>query len=210
MSQEKAILKFKDGSEITVDDLTELQKYAERKDLDSVSFFGGEQEKLEQAKIMPLMPVPHVAPPAALINASLTIDTDPKPETKTSIEQPKIDPNVPKPAPASDSLTTITVTISALAGAISPALANFAKSFINNKLRKKKDIDEDDDQPTDCKTHQIKSNLKLAKLSARIAAIENRSSQESKLFSGDSNQLEDLDQRIKKLEKIVKTKGKKL
>jgi archaellum component FlaC len=92
-----------------------------------------------------------------------------------------------------------------------PALTNLVKNLIKNKLKGKKggEQKEETEEPTDCKTHQIKSNAKLVKLSARITALENKPSQESKLFNGDSNPLEDLEERIEKLEKQLKTKGKK-
>lgn len=212
MADQKALVTLKDGTKVTVDDLSQLSQYSDRQDLDSITFFGDDAPApAEKAAMPPPMP-------AALINASLTIDTDPKQETKTvaTVEQPKSDPVVPKPQPVGDGATTITITIGALAGAASsagmPALTNLAKNFLKNKLKGKKaneKSEEEQEEPTDCKTHQIKSNAKLAKISARIAAIESRNSEQSKLFSADSNPLENLEERIEKIEKQLKVKGKK-
>jgi HPt (histidine-containing phosphotransfer) domain-containing protein len=222
MADQKALVTLKDGTKIIVDDLSQLSKYSDRQDLDSISFFGDDEmaarikqeEKFQQEEMV-------APPPAALINASLTIDTDPKQEAKTvaTVGQPTLDPVVPKPQPAGDGATTITVTIGALAGAASsagmPALTNLAKNFIKGKLKFKgkktgdSKPEEEKDEPTDCKTHQLKSSAKFASISARITALENKNQQESKLFNSDSNPLEDLEERIEKLEKQLKAKGKK-
>jgi len=207
MAEQKALVTLKDGTKIEVTDLAELSKYSDRQDLDSISFFGdNDAPPMESAAPAPL--------PAALINATLSIDTNPKSETVATVEQPKADPVVPKPQPVGDGVTTITITIGALAGAASsagmPAVTNLVKNLIKNKLKGKKggEQKEEAEEPTDCKTHQIKSNAKLVKLSARITALENKPSQESKLFNGDSNPLEDLEERIEKLEKQLKGKKK--
>jgi hypothetical protein len=207
MAEQKALVTLKDGTKIEVTDLAELSKYSDRQDLDSISFFGdNDAPPMESAAPAPV--------PAALINATLSIDTNPKTETVATVEQPKADPVVPKPQPVGDGVTTITITIGALAGAASsagmPAVTNLVKNLIKNKLKGKKggEQKEEAEEPTDCKTHQIKSNAKLVKLSARITALENKPSQESKLFNGDSNPLEDLEERIEKLEKQLKGKKK--
>jgi len=208
MAEQKALVTLKDGTKIEVTDLAELSKYSDRQDLDSISFFGdNDAPPMESAAPAPV--------PAALINATLSIDTNPKTETVATVEQPKADPVVPKPQPVGDGATTITITIGALAGAASsagmPAVTNLVKNLIRNKLKGKKggEQKEETEEPTDCKTHQIKSNAKLAKISARISALESRTSEQSKLFNADSNPLEDLEERIEKLEKQLKTKGKK-
>jgi hypothetical protein len=212
MADKIATVSLKDGTKIEITDLAELSKYSDRQDLDSIAFFGDEGTSAPPMESAVPAPVP-----AALINASLTIDTDPAKEAKTvaTIEQPKTDPVVPKPQPAGDGATTITITIGALAGAASsagmPALTNLIKNLIKNKLKGKKGSEkgEDQEEPTDCKTHQLKTNAKFTKLSARISALENRNNAETKLFSGDANPLEDLEERIEKLEKLAKkSKGK--
>jgi hypothetical protein len=209
MADQKALVTLKDGTKIEVSDLAELSKYSDRQDLDSISFFGDNDAPAEKVSAAPV-------PPAALINATLSIDTNPKTETVATVEQPKVDPVVPKPQPVSDGATTITITIGALAGAASsagmPALTNLVKNLIKNKLKGNKkggEQKEEQEEPTDCKTHQVKTNVKFTKLAARISALENKPSQESKLFNGESSPLEDLEERIEKLEKLLKTKGKK-
>jgi hypothetical protein len=211
MAEKVAIVTLKDGTKIDVTDLAELSKYSERQDLDSISFFGDDAlaPPMESAAPAPI--------PAALINASLTIDTDPKQETKTvaTIEQPKSDPVVPKPQPAGDGATTITITIGALAGALSsagmPALSNLAKNFLKNKLKGKKGSEkgEEQEEPTDCKTHQLKTNAKFTKLAARISALESKNSGDSSLGKLNSEDTEELIERIEKLEKALKAKSSK-
>jgi hypothetical protein len=207
MADQKALVTLKDGTKIEVTDLAELSKYSDRQDLDSISFFGdNDAPPMESTAPAPV--------PAALINATLSIDTNPKTETVATVEQPKADPVVTKPQSVGDGATTITITIGALAGAVSsagmPALTNLAKSFLKNKLKFKKNsgkVQEDEgEQPTDCKTHQINTNLKFSKIASRIAALESKESGESSLLNSGSNPLEDLEERIEKLEKALKTK----
>jgi hypothetical protein len=198
MAENKPTVTLKDGTKVTLDDPSQIAQYSNREDLESITF-GGEEEDL----IIPEMPVPI---PQAVV---------PQQQTIATVEQPKTDPVVPKPQPAADHSAVITLAVGAISGAVSsmgmPALTNLVKNLIKNKLKGKKggEQKEETEEPTDCKTHQIKSNAKLVKLSARITALENKPSQESKLFNGDSNPLEDLEERIEKLEKQLKTKGKK-
>lgn len=205
MAESKPTVTLKDGTVITLDDPSQIAQYSNREDLESITF-GGEEAPQEKVTPMPAPPLP-----AALINASLTIDTDPK-ETKAVVEQPKNDPVVPKPQPAGDASTTITLTIGALSGAVSsagmPALSNFIKNFVKNKLKGKKSgesKEEEPEEPTDCKTHQLKSNAKMVKMAARITALENRPTnykEQESSFGTDT--LSDLEGRIEKLEKKLK------
>jgi hypothetical protein len=198
MAESKPTVTLKDGTKITLDDPSQIAQYSNREDLESITF-GGEEEDL----VIPEMPVPT---PQAVA---------PQQQTVATVEQPKADPVIPKPQPAPDHSAAITAMVGALAGAVSsagmPALTNLVKNLIKNKLKGKKggEQKEETEEPTDCKTHQIKSNAKMAKIAARISALENRSSGDSKLFNADSNPLEDLEERIEKLEKQLKTKGKK-
>lgn len=197
MAESKPTVTLKDGTKITLDDPSQIAQYSNRQDLDSITF-GGDDEPAQTVATV----------------------TEPVKETKTAatVEQPKSDPVVPKPQPVPDHSAAITATVGALAGAISsagmPALTNLAKSFIKGKLKLKGKSgetkpEEEKDEPTDCKTHQLKASAKFASISARISALENRSSGDSKLFNGEANPLEDLEERIEKLEKLVKTKGRK-
>ena len=198
MADAKAIVTLKNGNQITIDDLSQLQQYSNRQDLDSISFFGDDEAADEPA-------------------ASQEQDAG-QVKTVATVEQPKADPVVPKPVPAPDHSAAITATVGALAGAISsagmPALTNLAKSFIKGKLKLKGKSgesrpEEEKEQPTDCKTHQIKASAKFASISARLSALENKSSGESKLFNNDGNPLDDLEERIEKLEKLVKKPKKR-
>mgnify|MGYP003346977867 CR=1 FL=1 len=122
-------------------------------------------------------------------------------------------------SPAPDHSAAITATVGALAGAISsagmPALTNLAKSFIKGKLKLKgksgeSKPEEEKEQPTDCKTHQIKASAKFASISARLSALESKTggTEQSSLFNSKTT-VEDLEERIEKLEKQLKAKGKK-
>jgi len=188
MAEQKALVTLKDGTKIEVKDLSELSKYSDRQDLDSISFFGDDESSFK---------------------AEEKVDTV---KTVATVEQAKSDPVVKKPEPAADHSAAVTAIVGALAGAVSsagmPALTNLAKSFIKNKFKAKnnKTPEEEKDEPTDCKTHQIKASAKFASISARVAALENK---ESSLLTANSNPLEDLEERIEKLEKQLKAKGKK-
>jgi hypothetical protein len=200
MADQKALVTLKDGTKITVDDLSQLSQYSDRQDMESITFFGDDE-----------------TPVTSAVDAGIVQATDAGITTQTvaTVEQPKADPVVPKPQPATDHSAAITAMVGALAGAVSsagmPALTNLVKNLIKNKLKGKKggEQKEEQEEPTDCKTHQLKTNVKFTKLAARITALENKPAQESKLFSSDSNPLEDLEERIEKLEKQLKQKGKK-
>ena len=200
MAESKPTVTLKDGTKITLDDPSQIAQYSGREDLESITF-GGEEEDLA----IPEMPVPT---PQAVA---------PQQGTVATVEQPKTDPAVPKPQPTPDHSAAITALVGALAGAVSsagmPALTNLVQNLIKSKLKGKKGgekKEEEAEEPTDCKTHQLKSNAKMVKMSARITALENKPSSESKLFSGEGNPLEDLEERIEKLEKLAKqAKGKK-
>ena len=191
MSDQKPVVTLKNGTKIKLDDPSEISKYSDRQDLESISFFGDDE-----------------AIDAGVADAKTQ-------QTVATVEQPKADPVVPKPQPAPDHSAAITATVGALAGAISsagmPALTNLAKSFIKGKLKLKgksggdSKPEEEKEEPTDCKTHQIKASAKFASISARISALENKETN----YSLDNNPLEDLEERIEKLEKHLKTKGKR-
>ena len=192
MADQKALVTLKDGTKIEITDLAELSKYSERQDLDSISFFGDEQAIVKQEEEAPVQ------------------------KTIATIEQPKADPVVPKPQPAADHATAITATIGALAGAVSsagtPALMNIAKNFIKGKLKVKgkggdSKPEEEKEEPTDCKTHQIKASAKFASISARLSALENKVPEKPEL-PFDIDEIELLEERVEKLEKQLKIKGK--
>jgi hypothetical protein len=192
MAEQKALVTLKDGTKIEVTDLAELSKYSERQDLDSISFFGDEQA---------------IAKPEEKKDVQKTVAV---------VEQPKSDPVVPKPQPAADHATAITATIGALAGAVSsagtPALMNIAKNFIKGKLKVKgkggdSKPEEEKEEPTDCKTHQIKASARFASISARLSALENKVPEKPEL-PFDIDEIELLEERVEKLEKQLKGKKK--
>jgi hypothetical protein len=200
MAEQKALVTLKDGTKITVDDLSQLSQYSDREDMESITFFGDEEASVISA---------------ADAGTAKSADAGVVTQTVATVEQPKADPVVPNPQPAADHSAAITAMVGALAGAVSsagmPALTNLVKNLIKSKLKGKKggEQKEETEEPTDCKTHQLKSNAKMVKMSARISVLENKTSNESKLFNADNNPLEDLEERIEKLEKHLKTKGKK-
>ena len=188
---QQAVVILKDGTKISIDDLSQLGQYSSRQDLESISFFG--EDEIVDAGI----------PDAGIEQKTIAV-----------VEQPKADPVIQKPQPVADNSAAITATIGALAGAISsagmPAVMNLAKSFIKGKLKINKSSEsskpeEEKEEPTDCKTHQLKAGAKFASISARLSALENKGSG----ISMEGNPLEDLEERIEKLEKQLKTKGKK-
>lgn len=189
MAESKPVVTLKDGTKITLDDISQISQYSGRADLESIAFFG--EEETADAGV----------PDAGVI---------------ATVEQPKADPVVPKPLPAADHSAAITATVGALAGAISsagmPALTNLAKSFIKGKLKLKGKSggdtkpEEEKDEPTDCKTHQLKAGAKFASITARLSALEGKG---GGLSLGETNPLEDLEERIEKLEKSLKQTKKK-
>ena len=53
MADQKALVTLKDGTKITVDDLSQLSQYSARQDLDSISFFGGDDTPQQAVQPMP-------------------------------------------------------------------------------------------------------------------------------------------------------------
>ena len=192
---QQAVVTLKDGTKISIDDLSQLGQYSSRQDLESISFFGGEE-----------------LVDAGVADAGIQ-------QIVAVVEQPKVDPVVPKPQPAPDHSAAITATIGALAGAISsagmPALANLAKSFMKGKLKLKgksggdSKPEEQKEEPTDCKTHQLKASAKFASISARLSALESRNSQGDSPFGKLNSEDSDLEERLEKLEKTIKLLSKK-
>jgi hypothetical protein len=192
MADQKAVVTLKDGTKIVLDNEADIQKYSDRDDLDSISFFGGDD------------------------TADAGVQEQADAGVVAVVEQPKADPVVAKPQPVGDHATAITATIGALAGAVSsagtPALMNLAKSFIKGKLKlnakggEQSRPEDEKEEPTDCKTHQIKAGAKFASISARITALENRpvSSGSDDELDFDSDDVEELKEKVKKLEKMVK------
>lgn len=200
MAENKPTVTLKDGTKITLDDPSQISQYSNRDDLDSITF-GGDDGVLD----------------AGVLDAGVA---DAGMQTIATVEQPKADPVVPKPPPMVDGGTAITATIGAVAGAVSsagaPAVMNLAKSFIKGKLKLKlkgnnssggdSKPEDEKEEPTDCKTHQIKAGMKFASLSARLTALEGKPSSDSSLLGGGDNKLDDLEERLEKIEKLLKQK----
>ena len=192
---QQAVVTLKDGTKINIEDLSQLGQYSSRQDLESISFFGDEE-----------------VADAGVADAGVQ-------QAVAVVEQPKVDPVVPKPQPAADGSAAVTATIGALAGAISsagmPALANLAKSFIKGKLKLKSKSggdskpEEEKEEPTDCKTHQLKASAKFASISTRLSALESRNSQGDSPFGKLNSEDNDLEERLEKHEKNFKLLSKK-
>lgn len=192
---QQAVVTLKDGTKINIEDLSQLGQYSSRQDLESISFFGDEE-----------------VADSGIADAGVQ-------QTVAVVEQPKVDPVVPKPQPAADGSAAVTVTIGALAGAISsagmPVLTNLAKNFIKGKLKLKgksggdSKPEEEKEEPTDCKTHQIKSSAKFASITARLSALESKNTTDDSPFKQLNNEDNDLEERLEKLEKQLKTLSKK-
>lgn len=201
MAENKPTVTLKDGTKITLDDPSQIAQYSNREDLESI-MFGGDDEVAD----------------AGIADAGMTEDAGV--QTVATVEVPKPDPVVPKPPPMVDGGTAITATIGAVAGAVSsagaPAVMNIAKSFIKGKLKLKlkgnnssggeSKPEDEKEEPTDCKTHQIKAGMKFASLSARLTALEGKPSSDSSLLGGGDNKLDDLEERLEKIEKLLKQK----
>lgn len=193
MAESKPVVTLKDGTKITLDDISQIGQYSNRTDLESIAFFG-EEEDVD----------------AGIADAGVTV-------TVATVEQPKADPVVPKPVSAADHSAAITATIGALAGAISsagmPALANLAKNFLKNNLKGKSGSnskpEEQKEEPTDCKTHQIKASTKFASISARLSALETKGADSDSPLKRLNGEGDDLEERIEKLEKQFKSLSKK-
>lgn len=206
MANQSAVVTLKDGTQIVVDDIAKLQDYSDRQDLESISFFGDDV----------------VTKPVTIEDAGYTIDAGMELQDAGIVTQATVavvpNPIIKQTPPATlaDALPVIT---GAVAGAVSsvgmPALTNFAKSFLKDKLKLKKSDskpEEEKEEPTDCKTHQIKASAKFASLSSRLTALEGKSNTSSGAsnLSSLTDDLEELVERVEKLEKLSKSKkGKK-
>jgi hypothetical protein len=201
MANQSAIVTLKDGSQIIVNDVADLQNYSDREDIESISFFGDANTVIDAGIVLDAG-IDIID--AGIVNTQAAVLIESKPVVK----------EIP-PATLADALPVVT---GAIAGAISsvgmPALTNFAKSLLNNKLKlnKKDSKSEEKEEPTDCKTHQIKAASKFASLSARITALENSlgSGDKAANISSISDDFEELQEKVEKLEKALKNKkGKK-
>lgn len=208
MASQSAVVTLKDGSQIIVKDVADLENYSDREDLESISFFGDTNQAVDAGEVVDS---------GVLLDAGAIEDAGVVTQTQAVVVVPS-KPVVKETPPATmaDALPVIT---GAVAGAVSsvgmPALTNFAKSLLKNKLKlnnKDSKPEEEKEEPTDCKTHQIKAASKFASLSARISALE------SNLGSGDNktnlsslnDDFEELQEKVEKLEKALKSKkGKK-
>jgi hypothetical protein len=214
-SDKVVVITMKTGAKFYLADQTDLPAYSNREDVDSFMFMYQDDVKEQIAKEEASAKEQQLAEQEAAPVQAAAVPAIDQQQTVATVEQPKADPVVPKPQPAPDHSAAITAMVGALAGAVSsagmPALTNLIKNLIKNKLKGKKGgekKEEEAEEPTDCKTHQLKSNAKMVKMAARIAALESKPAEKSNLFDGNSNPLEDLEERIEKLEKQAKTKAK--
>jgi hypothetical protein len=194
------ILNMKDGSHYYLTNQEELAKYSNRADVQSFMFFYDGDDAPEQADagFGELDAGPEQPDAGASTVATVSVPSKP-------VSVP------PKPQGGVESLPIL---MGAIAGAVSsagmPALNNLAKKLLKDMLKGKSKAGEEKQEVTDCKTHQIQSNARMTALSSRVTVLESQSKPELQLPSDDMEELVD---RIEKLEKQLKppkkTKKKK-
>jgi len=195
MTDKKTTVTLKDGTKITLDDPSQIAQYSNRDDLESITF-GGDDEA-----------------------ADAGVEDAETPQMIESVQVPSKPLEAPQKPPVADLGASLPLITGAVAGAVSsagtPVLMNLAKSFIKGKLKLKlkgsnsggdTKPEEEADEPTDCKTHQLKASAKFASIAARLSALEGKG---GGLSLGETNPLEDLEERIEKLEKSLKQVKKK-
>lgn len=143
-----------------------------------------------------------------------TIQTDIGTDITTSIdtvelvEVPKVEIKPPEKQPSFE--TILPVVMGVVGGIVGPMLTNLIKNSIKNKSKKHgQQKEEEPDEPTDCKTHQIKSNAKLMSIVKRIGMLEKQATQKPEKSNNldiDMDKIEDLAERVEKLEKTLVNK----
>lgn len=133
------------------------------------------------------------------------IDVSTDIETVAIVEIPKKDINTPEKPQNIDA--TLTMVMGVIGGIVGPMAINFIKNLVKNKV-KKTNKEEEPEEPTDCKTHQIKSNSKLLTISKRLSSIEQKLNEPKKEndLDIDMDKISDLEERIENLEKKYLTK----
>lgn len=129
------------------------------------------------------------------INKDTQPDTNIELQTSVTVEIPKKDPVVPQKKEV-DENTSMTFIISMICGIIGSSASTFVKNLFKSKNKQK------EDEVTDCKTHQVKANMKFSSLSKRVTDIENKNKESG--FDIDLEDLKNLKERIEKLEKNKK------
>jgi hypothetical protein len=155
-----------------------------------------------------------------LLDTNTEIATSIEVQTVAVVEHPHVDIK-PPPKPPMSLEAALPMLSGAIAGVVSsvggPMLMNLLKNFLKNKFKKGGDSsqkeEEKQDEPTDCKTHQLKSNAKLVAISKRITALEGKignipvkTEEEEEGFSFGAEDFEDFKDRIEKLEKMLAKK----
>lgn len=173
------ILNMKDGSKYYFLNQDHLAEYSGRADVDSFLFFY-EGDEIPDAGVQTL-------------DAGI--------ETVATVEVPSVPVQTPPKPPEGSSLPMLVGALSgALASVGTPAITNFVKSLIQDRLRGKRG-ESKDEQPTDCKTHQIRANLRFNGLSSRLSALESKPSMPELPVD-----LEELEERVEHLERVAKLK----
>jgi hypothetical protein len=128
-----------------------------------------------------------------------------QPKLIATVGVPAQPADVPKPQQKMDTLTSLPLLTGAIAGAITsavgPMAANFLKTLLKNLIKSNKSNpkEEKKEQPTDCKTSQLNAFARFKKLETKISALEKK--EQSADINADRNNLEELIERIEKLEK---------
>lgn len=124
-----------------------------------------------------------------------------------SVQVPSQPVDIPKPQNKADMASSYPLLTAAIIGAVSsaagPMAANFLKSLFNNLLKSNKSTTkEQKEQPTDCKTSQIKAFSRFKTLEGKVAALENKNNTQGGNI--DNANIDELIERIEKLEKKMK------
>ncbi len=132
-------------------------------------------------------------------------------DTVAIVEVPKVEVKPPEKQPSFEAALPVVMGI--VGGVAGPMLTNLIKNFIKNKFKKpgqEQKEEEKQEEPTDCKTHQIKSNAKFLSFSKRLGLLEQKAETtkegKSSDLDVDMDQVQDLAERIEKLEKALKKK----
>ena len=143
------------------------------------------------------------------------VKENPTTNTVAVVEVPSKPLDIPPPPKKADLIASAPMLMGAAAGMVSsmagPMVTSFLKGQASKLLKGKKGIKEDkaEDKALDCKTHNLQCNTRSMQYSANIQALEarvgNLESKGSDLSFG-ANNIEELLERIQKLEKKAKKK----
>jgi hypothetical protein len=123
--------------------------------------------------------------------------------------------DIPKPPPEAEGLESMTMITGAVAGVVGSSLGpiltkllkNYGMKFLKSRFKKpgSERAAEEDKGALDCKTHNMQCNTRSTQFSAKLQMLESRlSEKDSSSYNISNNSIEDLIERIEKLEKKAK------